>query len=246
VQTDLTDLSTSVYCERTSPAFWAEPLNASTSLLVIGVALTGFVMLWRRGWLSPSVAVLMALAVLIGLGSFLLHTFATPWAEMVDALAIWSFVVTYGVLALHRFVPERFSLPVTSVLGLGVFGSGVMLASGGFAASVPLVDASVLSASLQYVPAAVVIVGVLGIIWKARHPSLAGIGLGIGAFVVALTFRSLDMPLCGTFPTGTHFLWHMTNCVVCWYLIRTYAAHGKRTALSTAPGAVPALARGIR
>jgi hypothetical protein len=32
-----------------------------------------------------------------------------------------------------------------------------------------------------------------------------------GAFSVALVFRIMDEPLCGTLPTGTHFLWHTFN-----------------------------------
>jgi hypothetical protein len=31
------------------------------------------------------------------------------------------------------------------------------------------------------------------------------------AFAVALVFRMLDQPLCGTWPAGTHFLWHTFN-----------------------------------
>ena len=33
------------------------------------------------------------------------------------------------------------------------------------------------------------------------------------AFSMALVFRMLDQPLCGTFPSGTHFLWHVLNGV---------------------------------
>ena len=33
-------------------------------------------------------------------------------------------------------------------------------------------------------------------------------------FVVSLTLRALDSPLCGRFPIGTHFLWHCLNAAV--------------------------------
>ena len=236
--TDMNAVATSVYCERTSPAFWSEPLNAMTSLFVILVAGIGFVRLWRQGLLSPTVIVLMILAIAIGIGSFLLHTFATVWAELADVLPIWSFVVVYGLLALRSFAPDRFSLPFATTLCLGVFGSGVALAIGdptGMTASGMKIG---FSGSAQYVPATLMIGSVAWFLWKARHPSLLRLGLGVGLFGLALAFRSLDMLACDSVPTGTHFLWHVTNCVVFWYLIEGYAVHNATPAgpRSAAPG----------
>lgn len=217
---DLTARATSAYCERTSSDFWSESLNATTSIVVIVVAVAGFIQLWRRGLLSPTVILLMVLAIAIGVGSFLLHTFATVWAEIVDVLSIWTFVAVYGLLALRHFAPDRFSLPFASLFCLGVFVSGMALGIGD-----PTGMSLGLSGSAQYVPATLMIASVVYSLWKARHPSLLRLGLGIGMFVLALAFRSLDLWVCDSFPNGTHFLWHITNTLVFWYLIETYAIH---------------------
>ncbi|WP_323769150.1 hypothetical protein [Antarctobacter sp.] len=222
---DLNAPSTSYYCERTSPDFWAEPLNATSSLLVVLVAVVEFILLWRRGLLSPSVIVLMVLAASIGVGSFLLHTYATVWAEIVDVVPIWSFVVVYGLLALRRFAPDSFNLPFASLFSLCVMGTGIALASGDLLRATPLAITAGFSGSAQYFPASLMSVSVFWFIWKARHPSLLKLGLGVGLFGLALVFRSVDMRLCETIPTGTHFMWHITNCVVFWYLIEAYASH---------------------
>lgn len=223
---DLTGPSGSLYCERSSPDFWAEPLNALTSLLVVLVAIVGYVLLWRRGLLSPSVTVLMVLAGAIGIGSFLLHSFATKWAEIADVIPIWAFVMVYGVLALRRFAPGRHSVPVAVGFGIAIFGSGVALAVGDPSGMVRRATTESLSGTAQYVPAAIMVIAVIWAIWRARHPSLNRLSLGVGLFVLALTFRSLDMPLCDRIPTGTHFMWHVTNCLVFWHLIHAYAIHG--------------------
>lgn len=223
---DLWAPSTSLYCERSSPDFWAEPLNALTSLLVIFVALAGFWVTWRRGTLSPSVAVLIGLAACIGLGSFLLHTYATVWSEIVDVLPIWVFVVVYGLLALRRFAPAHFNLPFAGLFGLVVLAGGVTLGAGDRVWEAPLAVTSGLSGSFQYFPATLMIASVSWFIWQARHPSLLYIGKGIALFALALVFRSLDMQLCDRIPTGTHFMWHIINCVVFWNLIGAYAAFG--------------------
>lgn len=223
---DLTGPSSSIYCERTSPVFWAEPFNVLTSLLVIFAAIAGYVLLWRRGLLSPSVTVLMVLAGAIGVGSFLLHGFATKWAEMADVIPIWTFVMVYGVMALRRFAPGKHNLPLAGIFGIAIFGSGVALAVGDPLGMTSAAMTESLSGTAQYAPAAVMVATVIWVIWRTRHPSLNQLGLGIGLFALALVFRSLDMPLCERMPTGTHFMWHLTNCLVFWHLIHAYALHG--------------------
>ena len=70
--------SIDLYCERTDASFWSEPLNALTNLAFLVAAI--LIARWarrERGRLSWDAAVLAALAALVGVGSFLFHTFAT-------------------------------------------------------------------------------------------------------------------------------------------------------------------------
>jgi len=218
--------ASSLYCERTSADFWAEPLNAGTSALVIVIAIYGSIRLWREGLLSPNVVVMMILACLIGVGSFLLHTFATRWSEVADVLPIWLFVAFYALTVTREFARGAFRAFLFTAVCITVFVSGVTLAMG---APMPL--ELPVSGSTQYVPATLTMVVVLWFLWKNRHPAFSAVAIGIGLFGVALSFRSLDLWLCGSVSTGTHFLWHLSNCLVFWFLIRAYAVHdGNRPA----------------
>ena len=68
------------YCERTDASFWSEPLNAVTNLAFLITALVS----WQRvrGERLPLAGLLCALLAMIGIGSFLFHTFATRWAAL--------------------------------------------------------------------------------------------------------------------------------------------------------------------
>ena len=154
-----------VYCERTSADFWAEPLNAGSSLIVVVVGLFGVVALHRAGRLTPMVAWLVALSIAIGIGSFLLHTFATGWAELADVLPIWAFVAVFGLAVTLRFRPGRRNLPMAAAYGIILFGSGTALATSdatGLAAT--------LSGSAQYIPAGLMIASVIWFLWGRNTP----------------------------------------------------------------------------
>lgn len=225
----------SLYCERASRELWAEPLNAGTSLFVIVVAIVGFFRLRRQGLLSPSVCVMMGLAVLIGVGSFLLHSFATVWAEVADVVPIWAFVAFYAAAVTRRFAPVSLRPALIVGLALGVVASGTGLAMG------PVARAQVFaSGTTQYLPAILATVAILGFLWKSHHPATPGLAVGVAFFGLSLGFRSVDMVLCDQITTGTHFFWHMSNCVVFWFLIRAYAVHAAGApATRSAPQGVP-------
>ena len=89
----LTDID--LYCERVSPEFWAEPLNAISNLSFVIAALWGGLSARKRGEFDTSTKVLCLLGALIGLGSFLFHTLANLWSSFADVIPIWSFVALY-------------------------------------------------------------------------------------------------------------------------------------------------------
>jgi hypothetical protein len=54
-----------------------------------------------------------------------------------------------------------------------------------------------------------------------RAPEAArGLAIGAGMLVVSLFFRTIDAAVCGAFPTGTHFLWHLMNGAMLWWMVR--------------------------
>ena len=196
------------YCERTEPGFWGEPLNAGSSLLVVVLSLLALIYVVRTRSISPGLITLMALAVAIGIGSFLWHTFATRWAELADVLPIWGFVALFGGALLRKSLRPPFALPLATVAGVLVFVAGLGLSM----RDTQMVGDTV-SGSTQYLPAIFVVLATGRMVWKKRHPSLRLITLSTALFVLSFIFRSLDLPLCSVVPTGTHFLWHVTNCL---------------------------------
>ena len=86
------------YCERAGdPAFWAEPFNAISNVAFLIAALAGAVLLVR----TPNARArriewgLVLLVTIIGIGSFLFHTYATRWASVADTAPIGIFMIGY-------------------------------------------------------------------------------------------------------------------------------------------------------
>ncbi|MGL4439948.1 MAG: ceramidase domain-containing protein [Bosea sp. (in: a-proteobacteria)] len=200
-----------LYCERTSSAFWAEPINAISNSGFILAALLG---LWRwrqaggRDW--PALAMIVLVAM-IGIGSFLFHTFANRWSLMADVIPIQLFMLGMFGLMLVRLV----GWPVwTALLGALVFlGTGLLAPRA--AALLGLGDSA--GAAFGYGTGLVAMLLLGG--WAVLMGSQPRADVGrwvLGAALVfggSLTARQLDVPLCDLLPMGTHFLWHALNAV---------------------------------
>lgn len=92
--------SIDLYRERFGPVFWAEPLDAWSNLSFPLAALWARATAQRLREMRLVIGVLIALAALIGLGSFLFHVFANHWSEYADVIPIWSFVALYVLAAI--------------------------------------------------------------------------------------------------------------------------------------------------
>ena len=209
------------YCERLDPSFWAEPVNAITNLAFILAAGLVWREARREGALDGAVVTLLAITVLVGIGSFLFHTFATVWAALADVIPITFFIFSYLAIAMRRFVRLPWwgaflALPVFLGFTILVERAGEMLVHERF------------QGSFGYLPALVALVAVGGFLAGVRHHPAGRWLLGAGAlFAVSLTFRTLDIPLCGFFPLGTHFLWHLLNGVLLGILVLAVIRHGR-------------------
>ena len=216
------------YCERgLDPAFWAEPLNAITNAAFIVAALLA-TRIWlsqppaERGWFE---LFLIGVVYVIGIGSFLFHTFATVWAALADTIPIGIFMMAYLAYALRRFVGLNWLwIALAMVLFfLSLWQASVTRCDGG----------PCFNGSLAYFPAfaALILVGiVLRVQGHAASASLIGAGL---IFALSLTFRTLDQSLCGytvlpsAIPVGLHFMWHVLNATLLYLLVRAGLRYGR-------------------
>ncbi len=192
-----------IYCERVGPGFWAEPVNAATNLAFLAAAWWGWRLARRRGEARADVALVAALAAVVGVGSFLFHTFATAWAGLADVIPIGVFCLVYLFAGLRRF----FGLGPFRVLGLAVVGVALFWVT---PANLP----PELRGSAAYLPVLAALGATALALVVARHPARAPIAAAALAFAVSLGFRSADPLACPAWPLGTHFLWHVLNgCV---------------------------------
>lgn len=215
-----------IYCERPGPGYWAEPVNALSNAAFLLAAAWA----WATARVLGSDAagrVLIGMAALIGIGSFLFHTHATVWAELADMVPIWSFVAAY-VFAVVRRTKGRTANPVVvPAFGLAV-GSALVALTFDMPADAPLEPAArdPFNGSLQYLPALIAQGVFAAVLIRQRHPHRVWVIAALGSFVLSLAFRTLDRDICATLPVGTHFLWHLLNGLMVGLLLQFYLRLG--------------------
>ena len=229
-----------IYCERAGDAFWAEPLNALSSLAFLLAAAAA----WRAsGKLRPpsgggrrwDLLLLAVLIAAVGVGSFLWHTLATRWAEWADVVPVLLFFNLYLVSFLYRGAGLS-TFPVLATL---------LALQWAMAVAWTLLSAGFLDDSAFYLPVmfALWLAGIYSVVQAgtAGWPVMAAAAL----FTVALVLLSLDLALCPLFPAGTHFLWHLMSAAVLYLLYlglvrMTGDRQGREAMTSRAPSRSPA------
>lgn len=193
------------YCERTDFSFWSEPVNAVTNLAFLIAAALALRWAARQNRLSdPAVIGLTLLVTAIGIGSFLFHTVATRWAGLADSLPILLFILAYLATAMRRFFGlARWQAALVTL--------GFLPAAAGIGWLVSVLPWNPLGSSAGYLPAFLALLACGVGLAALRHPVARWLLAATALFALSLTFRTLDLPLCGAFPLGTHFLWHVLN-----------------------------------
>ncbi len=202
------------YCERTGPEFWAEPVNAVTNAAFL---LAAAVMGWRlRGARLPLGWALVWVLAVIGVGSFLFHSFANRLTGLLDVLPILTFILLYIFAATRDFLGARPWLAGLAVLAFLPYA----------ALTVPLFRlVPVLGASAAYLPVPALILAYAALLARRAPATAWGLALGAGILLVSLFFRSIDGAVCDVFPLGTHFMWHLLNALMLGWMIEVYRRH---------------------
>jgi len=205
----------SAYCERAGPGLLAEPLAALSNLAFLLAAWW----LWSRPdaqghlLLVPR-RVLAALLALVGAASLAFHTLATAWAGMLDVLFIGIFNLAYLVLYVRLMARRTWPWSAAAAVAF-------LVVDRVSARSVPQ-DA--FNGSILYLPALLVLCMLTAhALWRAPE-SGRRMAAATGVFLVSLLLRSIDRAVCGSWPWGTHFLWHLLNAWVLLELSRALLA----------------------
>jgi len=217
-----------LYCERTGPEFWSEPVNALTNLAFVLAGLWGVreVRRLRTGVFAEALAWWV---VAIGVGSAVFHTVATKGTVWFDVLPIAGFTLAYTLFNLRRFLGMGWERAVFVFVAF-------YLVIGLVTWAVPdwLREAS--NGTTGYLPPFVAL-AFFGA-WVALSGNRAGWYNLAGSciFVVSVACRVIDPAVCPSFPLGTHFLWHVLNALMLGVLLAAAARYG-------APGAAVRAAR---
>ncbi len=219
------------YCERLDAGFWAEPINAVSNAFFLLASAYAF-RLWRQkeraDW--PSLW-LIAVTAIVGIGSFLFHTFANRWSMLADVLPIAVFIYSYFLLAMRRYL--NFGLPAAVVITIAFAAFNMSFTRVWFSVF-PGVS---LNGSVSYLPALMAMLAVGCICVPSRTGQAGRALLWAGAiFAVSLFFRSIDSAVCPALPLGTHMLWHMLNALVLWILMNAAIRHAPEKRSLHVPG----------
>jgi Ceramidase len=197
-----------LYCERTMPGLWSEPLNAISNLSFL-IAAWAILQLAQRQQKTPAgIWILITLTISIGIGSFLFHTFATEWASLLDVIPILLFQLCFLWLYSRQ------------VIGLKYRYIGTLLIGFIFASTFSSQFTIVLNGSLSYLPAFLILLGFGLYHYQFKKHENFVILVAAGIFLLALIFRSLDQLICPYSSIGTHFIWHICNGALLYFSIR--------------------------
>ena len=192
-----------LYCERTAPGLWNEPLNAlSNSAFWLAAALVVWCCKRRHIPLDAQLRTQLGLLLLIGAASFAFHTFANRWSSSADVLAIALYLHVWLVLYLRRAwqwpwrlawlgVPAFF---VLSQLFSAVWRLGHIEPAAYLGAWSVLLVVTMDSACRQN-----------RLVWP--------LATAAAVFSASVVLRQLDVPLCPGWHWGTHFGWHLLNAI---------------------------------
>ena len=202
------------YCERLAPGLWGEPLNTISNLAFL---IAAAIMLRRaRGHGLIKADILIGLLAFVGVGSLLFHTYATRWSAMADALPIFLFILVYLYAASRDFIGMKPGWAFAVVLAFPVYAGY----TGNLLEAIPGIGGS---AGYATIPP--IILGYAALMVSRAPETARFLALGAMLLIISIFFRSIDLPVCASFPPGTHFVWHLLNAVMLAWMIELYIRH---------------------
>lgn len=217
------------YCERgASLAFWAEPVNAVTNAGFLVAAALGWHLLSRTPLSSADrapMAVLVAIAATIGVGSAAFHTVPSTLTKLADVVPIAAFVALALYLALTRTVAVPVSKAFVSLIVLGGAAGGIT--AGAQAAGCG--DGSCLNGAPAYVPVLLALAATSLAAHRRGSPSFKLFAAATATFALSLAARTLDHAACplasvAMVSVTAHAFWHLGTAVTAYLVIRGLAA----------------------
>jgi len=209
--------SVDYYCERLDSAFWAEPINAISNGFFIIAALLAVRMWHKSAARSWDLLVLAALIAVVGVGSFIFHTMATKAAALADVIPIAIFIHFGLAVFLYRVANAGLLFTMLGVFAFGIFSMAFR----------KYVDIDFINYSAQYVPAALLLLGMSIFTSIKKIPSAKYFVMAALVFLASLTIRTFDMAICSQLPIGIHYMWHLLNAIVMYLVFKGVISYSR-------------------
>lgn len=207
-----------IYCERVDPHFWAEPWNAITNAAFIVAALICLRVAMRANRVEILTILLVVNLMAIGVGSFLWHTYAEPWAGAADTIPILTFILIYLFAAVLRFLDKPIWLALAAPVVFIGFAMGFVTL---WNANLPSVNGS-----QGYFPVLILLGGFGLLLHRRSHPAATSLVAAAALLSLSLTLRSVDEALCHAIPIGTHIWWHILNGLLLGVVLMAFVRYG--------------------
>ena len=194
--------SLNIYCERHGAGFWNEPINALTNLIFI---LAGFMLVLNTR--QNKLCIFLSLQIiLIGVASFLFHTFANILAGLIDTVSIMLFGVTY------IFGSNYYLLKLNTITSIII--ALCLVPFSFFVSQLATISFGSLNGSTWYLSFIILFLTYSYLIRK-EFAQMSVILLCSALFLlISIFFRTIDIMSCNIIPVGTHFVWHIMNGVL--------------------------------
>jgi hypothetical protein len=231
-----------LYCERTTLAFLAEPLNVWTNLAFLAAAIALMRLRQQEAPHDRASLVLIALIGAIGIGSFAFHAAPSRTTVLMDVIPIGLFMLAAIYLGVRRYLAGPWWAGLLALLAFVLAGRLIAEWTG----------ARALRGGAGYLPALAVMPLMAAALWfragrlaararsrkdiawsaaarppedrrpAALHAASRLLLLAGAVFVVSLSARTLDQPFCPQWPFGLHFIWHLLNAIVLFLIVRAH------------------------
>ena len=201
------------YCERTDASFFSEPLNLVSNAAFL-IAAWRLYDQYKGKQVSKQGNALIIMIFIIGIGSSTFHSLATVWANFADVIPICIFLFSY----LAFFLNTQGGLsPRKTLLGLIAFGIITGLAAF-------LADPIRSNGSQPYFGAWISLFGMACFsAGSSNKPSVRWLmPSAVTVLTVSIIFRTIDQKICPIWPLGTHFLWHILNAIVLYFVTKHF------------------------
>jgi hypothetical protein len=205
-----------IYCERLDASFWAEPLNAISNAAFLLAAMWVW---YHHRYRRPSIEIkaLILILTVIGIGSFLFHSFATGWAMLADVIPITIFILLY-LWTYLKYIARVGWIGMIFYFGLFFLASTTIG---------QLIPGEVVNGSQAYLAPWLALAAMGAYVFWSNNPQLRiSAKYYLMAFLLfgfSLTMRTIDAWVCDQVTIGTHFVWHICNAAVLWILIHCLA-----------------------